>query len=71
MELIEPTVKRAFDDHETVKILQMGHEFLKKKFEEHEQNTYKHIQRAVTQEDLSRKLSELVSLNKSLINHLG
>ena len=58
MELIEPTVKRCFEDHETVFTLNKGYEALKKKVDDFEFTTTKQINRTVTLEDLARRLAE-------------
>ena len=48
MELIEPTVKRAYDDHELVKTLGSNFDGLKKKNEEYEHMTRKDVNRMIS-----------------------
>ena len=60
MELIEPTVKRTFEDHELVGTLNVNYEKLKKKMEDFEYVTTKQLNRTATHDDLGKKLGDQV-----------
>lgn len=55
MELIEPTVKRTYEDHEKVCELDLAYEKLKSKQEEFEHDTLKILNRTASHEDLTKK----------------
>eukprot|EP00347_Sterkiella_histriomuscorum_P009370 403341474 len=66
MELIEPTVKRTFEDHEIVHQLVTNYEKLKKRQEDFEFTTVKTLGRTASHDDLSKKFQEMSKFNESL-----
>lgn len=60
MELIEPTVKRAFDDHENMQTLNYNYDKLKNKVEELDMKCTHEFMRLITAEEVSKRFQDLV-----------
>lgn len=60
MDLIEPTVKRAFEDHESVLNLNYNFDKVKNKIEEIEIKYTSTMMRMITTEDVNKKFHDLV-----------
>jgi hypothetical protein len=56
MEMIEPTVKRSYEDHISFQSLSVNHDKLKKDYDEFKLGINKTVLRLVDMEDLSRRL---------------
>lgn len=58
--MIEPSIKKSLDDHESVAELKISYEKLKMKFDDFEYTTSKTLNKLVTADDLIKKQQEIV-----------